>query len=136
MPVRHTTVIDAVIYCPYCRKLHIDEGKWAEVDAAHRTHLCAFCKGEFIVTVRGIDAVQKVNATILSPELERAIRLNLWLNHGHTGQYGDDGEMQCAACIPFGSIDYRRDPIEDLLATMRNGAMARLAEHMKKEQPS
>lgn len=54
---------------------------------------------------------------------ERDLRELLWLNHGHSGLYGDDGEMQCAACLQHG--DYKREPLADLL---RN-----LAEHHERE---
>jgi len=46
------------------------------------------------------------------------LRSHLWLGHGHTGQYGDDGEMQCAACIPYGQYDYRRASFADLFKTL------------------
>lgn len=40
---------------------------------------------------------------------ELEIRRALWLGHGHKGVYGDDGEMQCAECIPM--WDYKRQPL-------------------------
>jgi len=46
------------------------------------------------------------------------LRSHLWLGHGHTGQYGDDGEMQCAACIPYGQYDYRRASFTELFKTL------------------
>ena len=67
--------------------------------------------------------------TTLSPATERELRLSLWMSHGHTGQYGDDGEMQCSMCIPFGVWDYRRASFEEILATHRAIGMARLAEN-------
>lgn len=39
------------------------------------------------------------------------IRRFLWFHHGHTGLYGDDGEMQCGTC----GKDFKRDGIEALL---------------------
>lgn len=45
----------------------------------------------------------------LDVETERRLREYLWLNHGHQGQYGDDGEMQCGHCAPM--WDYRRAPL-------------------------
>ena len=45
-------------------------------------------------------------------ELEQKYRKELWLNHGHHGLYGDDGEMQCIECHPYGATDYKRDPLD------------------------
>lgn len=42
-----------------------------------------------------------------------ALREHLWRHHGHTGLYGDDGEMQCSSCVPY--WDYKRMPINELL---------------------
>lgn len=47
--------------------------------------------------------------------LELAYRKHLWLSHGHTGLYGDDGEMQCGACLSEGGpVDYKRAPLQDI----------------------
>lgn len=45
-------------------------------------------------------------------EIERLLRREWWLNHGHgaASLYGDDGEMQCFRCV----VDYGRSPIRDL----------------------
>ena len=40
-------------------------------------------------------------------------RRDLWLSHGHTGLYGDDGEMQCSL-LPF-PCDFKRDPLPRLV---------------------
>jgi hypothetical protein len=37
------------------------------------------------------------------------VRQLLWIRHGHKSLYGDDGEMQCAACMP--NFDYKRGDI-------------------------
>ena len=50
------------------------------------------------------------------------LRLEWWLNHGHTGLYGDDGEMQCPIC----PADFKRQPLgelEALVSFARNVAM-------------
>ena len=39
---------------------------------------------------------------------DKTLRYWLWLKHGHTGIYGDDGEMQCSEC----GLDFKRDPVE------------------------
>lgn len=44
-------------------------------------------------------------------ETEKQSRKWLWLNHGHDGLYGDDGEMQCGKCRPY---DYLRAPYEQV----------------------
>lgn len=38
------------------------------------------------------------------------LRRLLWLGHGCTGLYGDDGEMQCGHCL----IDFKRDTVEQI----------------------
>ena len=38
-------------------------------------------------------------------ELEQKYRKELWLNHGHHGLYGDDGEMQCIECLTRKAIE-------------------------------
>lgn len=45
--------------------------------------------------------------------VELAIRRELWIGHGHgPALYGDDGEMQCYACLP--TWDYRRAPLAEV----------------------
>jgi len=42
-------------------------------------------------------------------------RRMLWLNHGHTGMYGDDGEMQCAECLrEYGFWDWKLTPAAEI----------------------
>lgn len=43
-----------------------------------------------------------------------ALREALWKGHGHTGLYGDDGEMQCGTCL----IDFKRAPPVELVAAL------------------
>lgn len=39
----------------------------------------------------------------------------MWLNHGHTGMYGDDGEMQCSQCLmKYGFWDWKRTSIKEM----------------------
>ena len=38
------------------------------------------------------------------------LREILWLRHGCTGLYGDDGEMQCGRCV----IDFKRDSVNKI----------------------
>jgi hypothetical protein len=45
----------------------------------------------------------------------KILRELLWLNHGHTGLYGDDGEMQCAECMEeYGFLDWKRTPVKEI----------------------
>jgi hypothetical protein len=55
-------------------------------------------------------------------ELETARRL-LWLRHGHTGLYGDDGEMQCGQCV----LDFKRQPLDEIEANFKRQALKALA---------
>lgn len=67
--------------------------------------------------------------------LTAEIRREWWLNHGHTGMYGDDGEMQCNMCAPFGFYDWKREPFEKLAEMVPLIRAARAAQKPK-EQPS
>ena len=64
---------------------------------------------------------------ILTPEMDIKIRSYLWLSHGHTGQYGDDGEMQCCACIPYGGVDFKRASYEDIFKWLAAIGLEKLA---------
>lgn len=46
---------------------------------------------------------------------EMKARRFLWLSHGHRGQYGDDGEMQCGECSRYAVTDYKRAPLADVV---------------------
>ena len=52
-------------------------------------------------------------------EVEHEIRRYLWASHGHDGLYGDDGELQCSKCIPFGMHDYKREPLRKVIETVQ-----------------
>ena len=57
------------------------------------------------------------------------LREMLWRNHGHTGMYGDDGEMQCMQCLAeYGFFDWKRTPVKEI---NRSFSRARL----RNEQP-
>ena len=54
-----------------------------------------------------------------SPDVVREenliLRRMLWSSHGHTGMYGDDGEMQCSECMrEFGFFDWKRTPVQEI----------------------
>ena len=61
----------------------------------------------------------------LHEEIERleeenhVMRAWMWLNHGHKGMYGDDGEMQCGMCHEqYGFWDWKRTPLKEILDCM------------------
>jgi hypothetical protein len=58
-------------------------------------------------------------------ELQEALRREWWINHGHDyhALYGDDGEMQCAAC----PADFKRQPIAELRKIVRDARLERAA---------
>jgi hypothetical protein len=69
-------------------------------------------------------------------ETEKRIREYLWLSHGHKGIYGDDGEMQCAECAPFGAWDYKREPLPVLLDTLHKMGTARVVAVLADSAPA
>jgi len=60
-------------------------------------------------------------------QADSAYRMYVWLNHGHTGQYGDDGEMQCGECMRLGFYDYKREPLEKIQAGLHQLGLERIA---------
>jgi len=63
-------------------------------------------------------------------DIEHELRYEWWLNHGHDGLYGDDGEMQCGRC----PADFKRQPLEELQALVLAGRMERAAKAWQKLQ--
>ena len=56
------------------------------------------------------------------------LRRMLWLSHGHTGMYGDDGEMQCNECeSEYGFWDWKRTDIHEIEKKIREGNLIKLA---------
>ena len=60
-------------------------------------------------------------------ESEREVRHLLWTTHGHSGIYGDDGEMQCAKCAWHGCWDYKNAPLEEVRKAYRAAMLERAA---------
>lgn len=57
------------------------------------------------------------------------LRKMLWLNHGHTEMYGNDGEMQCGECVhEYGFYDWKRTDINEIEAKMTKANMKKLAD--------
>jgi hypothetical protein len=54
---------------------------------------------------------------------ELTLRKLLWIRHGCSGLYGDDGEMQCGQCL----IDFKREPAADIEARFQQIGMEKLA---------
>lgn len=52
----------------------------------------------------GVIAQMRAAARAEGAREELELRKLLWLRHGCSGLYGDDGEMQCSACL----IDFKR----------------------------
>lgn len=65
---------------------------------------------------------------------EQRLRQELWLNHGHDGLYGDDGEMQCGRCLPV--FDYKRAPLADVIAAADKARLERLAKAIASPSPT
>ncbi len=62
--------------------------------------------------VRDEKRVEAERERDLAREAEQDLRREWWSNHGHDfhALYGDDGELQCAAC----PADFKRQPITEL----------------------
>jgi hypothetical protein len=60
------------------------------------------------------------------------LRQLLWLNHGcHAAAlYGDDGEMQCSACL----VDFKRDSADKIMAAFTRRSAAALAAEQSNAQ--
>lgn len=56
-------------------------------------------------------ALEAVRDRCLLGSAEMELRKALWLDHGCLGLYGDDGEMQCGACL----LDFKRDTPERII---------------------
>ena len=47
---------------------------------------------------------------------DESLKYVLWLNHAHSGMYGDDGEMQCQSCrSEYGFWDWKNTPMAEIL---------------------
>ena len=63
----------------------------------------------------------------LAKEIE-TLRRMLWLDHGHTGMYGDDGEMQCSECeSEYGFWDWKRTDIYEIEKKIKEKNLIKLA---------
>ena len=61
---------------------------------------------------------------------EKTLRYWLWLKHGHTELYGDDGEMQCQRCM----LDFKRDSVERISEVFNAQAEKAMIEGWKKDK--
>ena len=84
-------------------------------------------EGAYVYYDEHIAALRRAKAEGME-ELEQKYRKELWLNHGHHGLYGDDGEMQCIECHPYGATDYKRDPLDKIEHATFRARMARAAQ--------
>ena len=71
------------------------------------------------------------NITALAKEI-LTLRQMLWLNHGHKGMYGDDGEMQCGECShEYGFWDWKRTSIAEIQSKMMEANLKKYQEQRK-----
>jgi hypothetical protein len=68
-------------------------------------------------------------------EENKILRELLWLNHGHTGMYGDDGEMQCAECLSeYGFWDWKVIPADEIKVRFVAANIRKFADRLKGEK--
>lgn len=65
---------------------------------------------EYLERLSEASASEEFRLSQLVKEIEAKYRRQLWLSHGHTGLYGDDGEMQCGKC----RTDFKRSPLDQI----------------------
>ena len=84
------------------------------------------CEAGYPAVLTSLQLITAHNA-VVAEQAEREIRLTIWLSHGCglSYLYGDDGEMQCNACM----IDFRRLPIKEIIAARKGGSAFRCAHH-------
>ncbi len=59
---------------------------------------------------------------------EFILRRLLWSMHGHSGQYGDDGELQCGECqLEYGFHDWKRTPAGEIESKIISANLKKLA---------
>jgi hypothetical protein len=72
---------------------------------------------------------------VMTPDEQFDMRVYLALSHEDGGKcriYGDDGELQCNNIMRHGRfIDFRREPIKDLLAIVQETRLKEFYEQMK-----
>lgn len=87
---------------------------WAEFGAA-----TSIAQQPEMVAMAGWAAAKARSNTILTAERdlwELRARTVLWLHHGCSGMYGDDGEMQCARMENHPGVwDFKRTPWETIV---------------------
>lgn len=73
---------------------------------------------------------EELTGKITLKEENKKLRELLWLNHGCTHLYGDDGEMQCNKCM----IDFKRDSIERIEKIFYEKTLGIMWEEIKGER--
>jgi len=105
-----------------------DEDGWPE----SFTELPEKHQHEYLLTAQRILRLTK--PPLLADE-EMILRRIAWINHGHQGMYGDDGEMQCAACLrEYGFYDWKRTPIVEIESKMADGNIRKLWKNRNEER--
>lgn len=59
--------------------------------------------------------------------LDGRYRYMMWISHGHSGLYGDDGEMQCGLCAKYGCYDYKNALLAEVEAAYQKANLERAA---------
>ncbi len=88
-----------------------------------------------IATMDGLDFNALDTAGEMESDRNEAMvwRRLLWLNHGHTGMYGDDGEMQCQECLrEYGFWDWKTISAAEVESKMTIANMKKFSEHINK----
>jgi hypothetical protein len=84
---------------------------------------CESCNEEFEIQILDKEAV-------LIDENKRLRRL-LWLNHGHSNLYGDDGAMQCNECMKeYGFWDWANTPVKEIEDAITRANLIKLGQHI------
>jgi hypothetical protein len=81
-------------------------------------------KFDFVELTTQLGADPQSDVASQDVEDDLALRRLLWLAHGCQGLYGDDGELQCGACM----VDFKRDSVAEIERVLRERGLRKLAE--------
>ena len=99
--------------CDHCGRLVATAEDWKFYGEGEGVHLCwdGMDSGCVCLDVTALIA-ERAALLARAARAEAALRREWWMNHGHpfAALYGDDGEMQCAAC----PADFKRQSIDEL----------------------
>lgn len=72
--------------------------------------------------------IQRTRPTSVSENIQ--LRALLWSTHPCPAKYGDDGELQCSACM----IDFRRDSVNSIEERIRRRGRRLLEQEQQQQQ--